>query len=41
LLWSALLLGERVTTAMALAAAAVFAAVALTQRAPVARSRTP
>jgi drug/metabolite transporter (DMT)-like permease len=41
LLWSALLLGERVTAGMALAAAAVLAAVALTQRAPVARPRTP
>jgi drug/metabolite transporter (DMT)-like permease len=35
MLWSALLLGERVSGAMALAAAAVLASVALTQRARV------
>lgn len=38
--WSALLLGERVTGAMALAAAAVLASVALTQRTRVAHARS-
>jgi drug/metabolite transporter (DMT)-like permease len=37
--WSALLLGERVTWSMVLAAAAVLGSVALTQRARVAQAR--
>lgn len=41
LLWSALLLGERVSAATIIAAAAVLASVMLTQRARVARSSRP
>jgi drug/metabolite transporter (DMT)-like permease len=39
MLWSALLLGERVTWVMALAAAAVLGSVALTQRTRVVRAK--